>query len=255
MKIKKLWKLVLYPLVFLGFNIASVKSLRYVPKYIKNLIDYKAIGPIDFYYPILSDYSDQAGSTKGQYFYQDLLVAQYIFNASPRRHIDIGSRIDGFVAHVAAFRKIEVMDIRALDPLGIENIEFIQSDLMKPNSLVNVTDSISCLHAIEHFGLGRYGDDLNPTGHIQGFQNIIKMVEPGGSIYISFPIGKKNLTCFNAHRIFNPIDIFNWDLNNVLILESFDYLSASGELFRNVNPYDLSDVLNIDGLGIYRFKK
>jgi hypothetical protein len=29
-------------------------------------------------------------------------------------------------------------------------------------------DSLSCLHALEHFGLGRYGDPIDPRGHEKG---------------------------------------------------------------------------------------
>ncbi len=86
-------------------------------------------GGISHRYPIWSDYRKQAGSSGGDYFHQDLLVAQLIYENKPQKHIDVGSRIDGFVAHVAAFRKIQVLDIRPLSPLGHANIEFIQADL------------------------------------------------------------------------------------------------------------------------------
>ena len=66
---------------------------------------------------LLQDYSDNAGQNKGHYFHQDLLVAKMIYDTKPRRHIDIGSRLDGFVAHVASFREIEVFDIVAKPPL------------------------------------------------------------------------------------------------------------------------------------------
>jgi hypothetical protein len=65
--------------------------------------------------------------------------------------VDIGSRVDGFIAHVASFRDIEVLDIRKNEE-KIENITFIQADVMKPDEKYkNYCDSISSLHAIEHF--------------------------------------------------------------------------------------------------------
>jgi len=57
-------------------------------------------------------------------------------------------------------------------------------------------DSISCLHAIEHFGLGRYGDQIDPRGHYEGFIILIELLETGGDLYLSFPIGLKNETHF-----------------------------------------------------------
>jgi predicted SAM-dependent methyltransferase len=139
-----------------------------------------------------------------------LLVAQFIHNIKPNRHIDIASRIGGFVANVASFRSIEMMDIRDLNEPKIKNMDFLKKNLMNKSDVSKeVTDSISCLHTIEHFGLGRYGDDINPVGHIKGFNNIIRMLKPDGRLYISFPIGKKNEVHFNAHRIFHPKYIFN----------------------------------------------
>src|SRR5690348_13939918 len=57
-------------------------------------------------YPCLTDRFDTSGVARGHYFHQDLYDAQRIHAAAPRRHIDMGSRVDGFVAHVAAFRPI-----------------------------------------------------------------------------------------------------------------------------------------------------
>ena len=65
-------------------------------------------------YPILTDFTDSAGVMSGHYFHQDLVVAQKIFEAQPRRHVNVGSRIDGFVTHVATFRPIEIIDIRVI---------------------------------------------------------------------------------------------------------------------------------------------
>jgi hypothetical protein len=103
------------------------------------------------------------------------------------------------------------MDVRDLNSTGHSNISFIKADLMNKDSAQNnITDSISCLHAIEHFGLGRYEDPVDPKGYIKGFNNIIRMLKQDGTLFISFPIGKDNEVHFNAHRVFHPNDIFNW---------------------------------------------
>lgn len=164
-------------------------------------------GSITHRYPVWADYRKQAGSSKGDYFHQDLLVASFVHENAPKKHIDVGSRFDGFVAHVAAFRKIQVLDIRPLSSVGHANIEFIQADLMLMNGSLPTADSISCLHAIEHFGLGRYGDPVDPDGYQKGFSNLVDMLEANGILYISFPIGRQNEVHFNAHRVFHPQDI------------------------------------------------
>ena len=61
---------------------------------------------------ILNERFEESGIMSGHYFHQDLYVARKIFLQNPGKHVDIGSRTDGFVAHVAAFREIEIFDIR-----------------------------------------------------------------------------------------------------------------------------------------------
>jgi hypothetical protein len=205
---------------------------------------------------MFADYDEQAGSVSGHYFHQDLLVASFIYDNNPKRHVDIGSRIDGFVAHVATYRKIEVMDVRSLSGTGHQNISFIKADLMdRDDGREGITDSISCLHAIEHFGLGRYGDPLDPQGHIKGFNNILRMLKVGGRLYISFPIGKANEVHFNAHRVFHPHDIFGWaDDARSIDLKRFDYVDDAGTLHQNVDVR--KDHLSVSfGCGIYTFTR
>ena len=79
--------------------------------------------------PCLADRYEESGTAKGHYFHQDLLVARRIHAANPERHVDVGSRVDGFVAHVATFRPIEVFDVRPLD-VRVPNITFRVCDLM-----------------------------------------------------------------------------------------------------------------------------
>ncbi|MEQ7872931.1 hypothetical protein ABDK56_02865 [Sphingomonas sp. ASV193] len=139
-------------------------------------------GRVDESWPILGDYRENSGSLDAHYFNQDLLVATMIHEAAPANHCDVGSRIDGFVAHVATFRPIDVIDIRPPPNVDHPNIRFHQADLMNPRqSLAGSFDSVSCLHALEHFGLGRYIDPIDPAGHRKGFEAILALVAPGGT--------------------------------------------------------------------------
>ena len=213
-------------------------------------------GVVTHHFPIYKDLNEQAGESSGHYFHQDLLVASFINLRNPKRHLDIGSRIDGFVAHVASFREIEVLDVRDLNSTGHSNIKFLKANLMD-NFIIeeNITDSISCLHAIEHFGLGRYGDPIDPLGHIKGFYNLIRMLKPGGIMYISFPISINNQIHFNAHRTFHPLDIFKWVANDKLItLTRFDFVDDYGNLHLN-SLSELNDLKLNYGCGIYTFVK
>jgi Caenorhabditis protein of unknown function, DUF268 len=244
------------PLLSIGINPLATASLRYFPKYLRDRAKFeKAGGRILCSVPILADFNVEAGTAKGHYFHQDLLVASFIADVEPERHIDVGSRVDGFVAHVASFREIEVLDVRALESTGHRNIKFLQADLMIDD--VNrhaIADSVSCLHAIEHFGLGRYGDSIDPAGHLIGYKNILKMVKPGGALYISFPIGDAPGVYFNAHRVFHPKEILTWPGSEVLELMRFDFVDDSGNFHPNFPLHEKLPSANY-GCGIYSFLK
>ncbi len=153
-------------------------------------------------YPCLSDRYEESGVATGQYFHQDLFVAQRIFENRPARHVDVGSRVDGFVAHVASFREIEVFDIRDLH-VKVKNISFRQRDIMQDRpDLDGYTDSLSCLHTLEHFGLGRYGDPVDADGHTKGWESLYRMLRPGGKFYFATPIGPQRIE-FDGHRVFS----------------------------------------------------
>ena len=135
----------------LGVLPINFLKLANVPRYLREKKAFlKSGGYISKIFPIINEYEDSAGTGSGHYFHQDLLVAQLIFEANPAKHIDIGSRLDGFVAHVAAFREIEVFDIRELSKSEHPNIVYKQADLMS-DAGTEITDSVSCLHVIEHF--------------------------------------------------------------------------------------------------------
>lgn len=231
-------------------------SIKHKIRYFREYLAFKkAGGQVDRIFPIYSDYREQAGSATGHYFHQDLLVASYICRSEPVRHIDVGSRVDGFVAHVAAFRAIEVIDVRALEDTGHANIRFKQMDLMKAESVEPaICDSLSCLHAIEHFGLGRYGDPLNPQGHLVGFRNLLTMLKPGGTLYISFPIAHADQVHFNAHRVFKPDSILGWCPDVPIELLSFSFVDDAGRLHKEVALSDVPDATRY-GCGIYTFRK
>jgi hypothetical protein len=159
--------------------------------------------------PYLGDKRSASGTASGHYFHQDLLVARRVFEARPSNHLDVGSRVDGFVAHVACFRQIDILDFRPLKS-SVNNIRIIQCDMTLPipDELRGEYDSLSCLHAIEHFGLGRYGDRIDVDGHIRGIFNMAQLLTPGGTLYLSAPLGRSRVE-FNAHRVFSVGDLIS----------------------------------------------
>jgi hypothetical protein len=165
--------------------------------------------PLTIELPMLTEWNESSGAI-GAYFFQDQCVARWIHAAAPVRHIDVGSRLDGFIGSLSVFREVEVIDIRP-QTQSVRNVRFHQLDLMAelPSEWVGCTDSLSCLHTIEHFGLGRYGDIIDPLGHLKGLQQLKRMVMPGGVFYLSTPIGPQR-TEFNAHRVTAGATLCGW---------------------------------------------
>lgn len=213
--------------------------------------------PTEASFPCLHDAGDAGGTASGHYFHQDLHVAQRIFNLKPERHIDVGSRVDGFVAHVASFRKIEVLDIRPIRQSSIPGIQFKQADLMQlPQDLQSSSDSVSCLHALEHFGLGRYGDPIDPAGYVKGFENLKSMLKCGGCLHLSVPVGKQRIE-FNAHRIFDPSTILSM-AGSDLSCQMFSFVDDKGDIHRDVGTSveTLNTVRELRyGCGIFEFRR
>ncbi len=206
--------------------------------------------------PCLQDWHAAGGSVGTEYFLQDLFVAQKIFQAGPEKHVDVGSRMDGFAAHVASFREIEVFDIRPVHST-LPGIVFHQADLMNADDLPEGhCDSLSCLHALEHFGLGRYGDPLDVNGHEKGLRNMARLLKSGGTFYLSVPVGKARLE-FNAQRIFNPLDLVRLASDNGLTLEGFASVRQGGSLQEaDEAEREMAALQNVRyALGIFTFVK
>ncbi len=225
----------------------------------KNIIKKQLIGQKDFkitkYIMIYENFLD-SGLASGHYFHQDLLVANRIFINKPLKHVDIGSRVDGFISHVASFRKIEVIDIRPQNEL-INNVIFKQFDFMNlPEKFMNYTDSISSLHAIEHFGLGRYGDQIDFNGHMKGLNNVYKMLKKNGKFYFSVPIGPQRIE-FNAHRVFSIEYLLNI-FKDKYFLSNFSYVDDQGNLHKHVKLGNKAVRRNFNcnyGCGIFELVK
>jgi SAM-dependent methyltransferase len=228
------------------------KDLAEIKKQLQGQNDFQ----ISRLYPWIYDRFEASGSASGHYFHQDLWVAMRIFDNSPQIHVDIGSRIDGFVAHVASFRTIEVLDIRPLEN-KLKNIQFKQADLMNPQiDLLNYSDSISCLHAIEHFGLGRYGDAIDSNGHLKGLENIYKILRKNGKFYFSTPIGPQRIE-FNAHRIFSMTYLTKL-FEGKYRIDRFCYVNDAGDLIEDavLNPENIQTSFGCSyGCGIFEMSK
>lgn len=206
-----------------------------------------------YVYPCLTDRYKDAG-TGGGYFWMDLWCARLIAENNPHEHYDIGSRLDGFIAHLASFRgNIHLIDIRALD-MDIPGVAFKQEDATNLQGIPdNSIESISALCSLEHFGLGRYGDPVDPDACFKAMQSISRVIMPGGHAYISVPIGWEHLE-FNAHRIFYASTI----IDSFKDLELIEFSATNGNgIEKNISiiKYDAEMDNRGSRFGLFHFKK
>jgi SAM-dependent methyltransferase len=201
-------------------------------------------------HPILSDFDARAGQARGHYFFQDLWAAQKIFQRRPTLHLDVGSRIDGFIAHLLTFMSVTILDVRPLES-NVAGLTFVQGDATSLRGFGDGSvDSLSSLHAIEHFGLGRYGDPIDPDGWHKALLSLQRVLRVGGRLYVAVPAGRERL-CFNAHRIFSPRRII--DTLADLKLVSFSGVDDDGAFLKSPTFDDLEAC--VYGCGLFEFTK
>lgn len=154
-----------------------------------------------------------AGSVmNNHYFWQDLWAARKVLMHGRKEdfiHFDIGSRIDGFVGHLMSFgQRVCILDVRPLD-VELPGVEFRRCDATELDGIEDGSlNSLTALCSLEHFGLGRYGDPIDPEACFRCFSSIQRKLANGGIAYISVPIGREHVE-FNAHRILSPYTIIS----------------------------------------------
>jgi hypothetical protein len=186
-------------------------------------------------HPKINDRTHVTGFDE-HYFYQGLWASDLIIKNKSQFHTDIGSDIN-FISFLTIFLPVMFFDIRPFNA-QVKNLSSIAGDIVNLPISSNSLPSLSCLHVIEHIGLGRYGDKLNPYGTKIACNELERILMPGGSLYLSTTIGKPRL-CFNAHRISAPEEI----LDNFpgLKLTNFACVKDDGKYYQNINPNVVSD--------------
>ena len=186
---------------------------KYCFQYIKfTILSKKLILPA----PILSDAAMAGGSTSSVYFLQDFFVAKLLLSDDFSGDLcDVGSRWDGFVGAVSLFRQVIVLDVRPVQVPDFIDVEMYITDMSaSPNKAAEHSgylgeqsfgdfDVVTCLHSLEHFGLGRYGDMMDPDGHKKGIHALLDLTKQNGKIIVSFPPGNDRVL-FNMERRLNP---------------------------------------------------
>jgi SAM-dependent methyltransferase len=167
----------------------------------------------------------------------------------PTEHHDFGSRLDGFVAQATLICPVFYWDIRVPN-FQLPDLTFCEASLLKLPIGNGTISSISCLHVVEHIGLGRYGDLIDPDGAEKALRELERILAPGGQLLLSMPVGRERVE-FNAERVWDPLKPLK--LFSDLKLLEFSAVNDHGEFIPDTAPD--SFVSARYSCGLYRFTK
>lgn len=150
-------------------------------------------------HPCLTDRTGTTGFDR-HYIYHTAWAARTIARLRPALHVDISSSLY-FVTSLSAFVPVRFYDFRPA-PLHLSNLSSEFADLLSLPFPDQSVESISCMHVVEHVGLGRYGDPVDPEGDLKAMSELQRVVRPGGTLLFVVPVGQARV-CYNAHRIYS----------------------------------------------------
>ncbi|CAN5905247.1 hypothetical protein BH11BAC7_BH11BAC7_28410 [soil metagenome] len=157
-------------------------------------------------FPQLDDATAMTGFDR-HYVYHVAWAVRMVKKINPAFHTDISSSLH-FCTTLSAFIPVKFYDFRPAK-LDLDNLTSEAADLTKLHFADNSIESLSCLHTVEHVGLGRYGDPIDYDGDLKAIAELKRVVKPGGSMLFVTPVGKTRLM-FNAHRIYSFEQIVNY---------------------------------------------
>ncbi|MFM9882704.1 MAG: DUF268 domain-containing protein [Burkholderiales bacterium] len=198
-------------------------------------------------WPCLSDRSARTAFDP-HYFYQGAWLARRLAQVRPELHIDCGSSVL-MVSVLSAQVPTVFLDYRPLAS-GLTDVISVAGTLTGLPFADGSLDSVSSLHVIEHVGLARYGDPLDPDGSVRALAELVRIIRPGGHLYLSVPVGRERV-CFNAQRIFSPGTIIG--LASGMSLRSFALVDDDGR-YHDQAHIDLAANLNY-GCGMFEFSR
>ena len=182
------------------------------------------------------------------YTYHPAWAARILAQTKPAYHVDISS-ILSFSTVVSAFVPVKFYDYRPAN-LNINNFESGFADLKQLSFADNSIASLSCMHTIEHIGLGRYGDEIDPQGDIKSIDELKRVLQSGGNLLFVTPVGRSRIE-FNAHRIYSYEQIIGYF--SPLTLKEFSLIPDAGGIILNADPALVKD--QNYGCGCFWFKK
>jgi len=214
--IKKIIKIFLSPFVLCDYFKFKKKNNRFSIK-------------ISDFYPCIKEKTTKT-KFDAHYIYHTSWAARKVKEINHTKHIDISSSLY-FSSIVSAFIPVDFYDYRPAE-LNLSNLKSAHADLTNLNFLNDSLNSLSCMHTVEHVGLGRYGDPIDPEGDLKAISELKRVLAKGGSLLFVVPVGRPKIE-FNAHRIYSYEQVLEYF--NGLTLKEFTLITDEGKFIENAD--------------------
>lgn len=227
-------------------------GILFLPRFFRHWFQYKKnaaeqkVGFLDLH-PCLGDWSTHT-PFDAHYFYQGAWLARKVVQSRPTQHVDIGSSVLT-IGVLSAMVNTTFVDYRPLKT-SLPGLTSLAGDILNLQFEDQSIASLSCLHVIEHIGLGRYGDPIDSQGSVKAAKELQRVLAQGGKFFLSLPIGRERI-CFNAHRVHAPATVLS--MFSQLKLTEFAYVDDNGQ-YHEAQSIDVASQLEY-GCGLFYFEK
>ncbi|MBN1638896.1 MAG: DUF268 domain-containing protein [Ignavibacteriales bacterium] len=217
--------------------------------YFKDLIEYIRIKKMDKSQSIINlmpYITDKNGLHKIDYvyFFQDAWAVRKIFEINPKEHVDVGSSLKT-MSIVSQEIPVTFIDIRGVD-IKLKGLKFLKGSILSLPFVSGSIESLSSICVVEHIGLGRYGDLIDPEGDRKAARELQRVLKQGGNLLVTVPVDEKSGIHFNAHRTFTREDVLNLFDQCRLIEEKYIYGKRYYSSYSKTKGF---------GTGLFHFRK
>ncbi|MHC4839607.1 MAG: DUF268 domain-containing protein [Planctomycetota bacterium] len=203
-------------------------------------------------YPCLDDKTPSTGFDR-HYVYHTAWATRILARTKPENHVDISSSVY-FCALASAIVPIKHYDFRPPD-LVVDGLSTHQGSLLNLPFDDASVGSLSCMHVLEHIGLARYGDDMDPLGDQKAAAELSRVLATDGRLLVAVPVGRPRVQ-FNAHRIYSYEQVS--EFFNDLELEEFTLIpdkARDGHLITGASAEQCNSQKYACGCFVFRKQK
>ena len=178
--------------------------------YARDLETYKALADPAERVLVVTPHDERTPTTQADPWglHQDVWAFRRVLELRPAWVLDVGSDA-WLVALLAQLVPVTAVDVRPL-AVRLPGLTPVRGDVCDLAWEDGVVPCVMCLSTIEHIGLGRYGDTIDPRGSERACRELQRVLAPGGHLLLSVPIAEEPVTVFNRHRLLTTAQVQGW---------------------------------------------